>query len=56
MTKWKELCIRHFNCLPWFVCGLMVMIDGNISRWEYGCLWIAILLLIWWKLPIEVKK
>ena len=42
---------RHWNCFPWFVCGGVILIKGEISRFAYALVWITVLILIWWKLP-----
>ena len=42
---------RHWNCVPWFVCGGSILIKGEISRFAYALAWITVLVLIWWKLP-----
>lgn len=45
--QWK----RHWNCFPWFVCGMTILIKGEIGRFSYALTWITVLVLIWWKLP-----
>ena len=44
---------KHWNCLPWFICGLAILIRGNISRFNYGSMWIALLIMMWFFCPTE---
>lgn len=45
--------VKHWNCLPWFICGLMILIRGDISRFNYGSMWIALLIMMWFFCPTE---
>ena len=47
MVHIKKMWDRHWNCLPWFVCGLSVFVEGDIGRFEYGLIWMSLLILLW---------
>ena len=49
----KTYYYKHWNCLPWFICGLMILIRGDISRFNYGSMWIALLIMMWFFCPTE---
>lgn len=49
----KAYYYKHWNCLPWFICGLMILIRGNISRFNYGLMWIALLIMMWFFCPTD---
>lgn len=51
MRKLKKAWNRHWNCLPWFVCGLSILIQGDIGRWAYGLAWVTILVMTWHYCP-----
>ena len=53
MKKLKEIFEEHYNCLPWFVCGLIELIQGDITRFEFFCIWMALLILIWFRIPVK---
>ena len=44
---------KHWNCLPWFMCGFSILIKGNISSFNYGAMWIALLIIMWLFCPTE---
>ena len=49
----KPIIEKHYNCLHWFICGLLVLIGGDISRWDFFCVWVTLLILIWYRLPVK---
>lgn len=49
----KTYYYKHWNCLPWFICGLMILIRGDISRFNYGSMWIALLIMMWFFCPTD---
>ena len=50
--KCKELFWEHFNCIPWFVCGMFNLL-GEVSKFEYALCWICVLILIWMYVPAD---
>lgn len=30
-------------CVVWFVVGLLIMLTGSVSTFNYGCVWVALL-------------
>lgn len=44
---------KHWNCLPWLLCGMSVAIDGEVKIYQYLLVLIALLILIWHKLPLD---
>lgn len=53
MKKIKKLWWKHWNILPWLVCGGMVLIEGEISRTQYGLVWVCNLAMIWRYMPVK---
>ena len=53
--KCKELFWEHFNCIPWFVCGMFNLL-GEVSKFEYALCWICVLILIWMYVPADPVK
>lgn len=51
MRRIRRMIYRHYNCLPWLIVGIQILVDGNISRWQYGLCWISTLFLIWHYAP-----
>lgn len=47
---------KHWNCLPWIVCGATIMIRGDIGRFEYGLAWLAIVLFLWIHPTVPLRK
>ena len=43
----KEIFDKHWNCIPWFICGMAILIKGDIGRGAYGLTWITVLILLW---------
>lgn len=41
------------NCFAWFVAGLMVLIKGNIDRFEYFLIWISLVMILWVNEPVK---
>ena len=39
MRRIKRMIFKHFNCIPWFIVGIQIMVDGEISRWQYAMCW-----------------
>ena len=56
MRKAKKLFFQHFNCIPWFVVGIQILIAGNISRWQYFLCWISTMALLWIYCPGQICK
>lgn len=52
----KRMWARHWNCIPWFVCGLLILIKGNIGRFAYGLTWLSVLVLLWLYCPTTSFK
>lgn len=53
LDKIKKLWWKHWNVLPWLVCGGKVLIDGEISRFQYGLALGCILAMIWKFMPVK---
>lgn len=51
----KRIFRKHFNCLPWFVCGLYEMLDGSVSAFYFALCWACLLVMIWRFLPIDER-
>ena len=34
MRRIKRMIFKHFNCIPWFLVGVQILVDGEISRWR----------------------
>lgn len=51
MRRIKRMIFKHFNCIPWFIVGIQIMVDGEISRWQYAMCWICTLVMIWMYAP-----
>ena len=47
MRRIKRMIFKHFNCIPWFIVGIQILVDGEISRWQYAMCWICTLVMIW---------
>lgn len=47
MKKYVEKYKRKWYVLPWFICGISVIIDGNITRFQYGLCLAALLYFLW---------
>ena len=56
MRKLRRIFLKHFNCVPWFVVGIQILADGNISRWQYLLCWICTLVLIWVYCPNRIER
>lgn len=54
--KCKKLFWEHWICLPWLIGGLENMLDESISKFEYFCCWIALMMIIWQLKPAEVPE
>lgn len=53
VKKIKKLWWKHWNILPWLVCGMETLIDGEISRFQYGLTWLCVLAMVWKFMPIK---
>lgn len=53
MKRIKQMFRKHWNCLPWLICGVQAAADGDIKMWQYILAVFTIIMLIWWKLPLE---
>lgn len=51
MRRIKRMIFKHFNCIPWFIVGIQILVDGEISRWQYAMCWICTLVMIWMYAP-----
>ena len=51
--KIKRIFCKHWNCIPWFFAGISVMIGGEIKMYHFFLIWLAILVLIWLRLPLD---
>lgn len=51
MRRIKRMIFKHFNCIPWFIVGIQILVDGKISRWQYAMCWICTLVMIWMYAP-----
>lgn len=49
----KEFLEVHWNCLPWFVAGIVVLIEGNISRGVYFLCWLTLMMAIYMCMPLK---
>lgn len=49
--RFKKMAEHHWNCLPWLICGLLILIKGNIGRWAYGLTWVTVIVMIWHYCP-----
>ena len=49
--KIKKIFDIHWNCLL-FICGLSILIRGDIGRWAYGLTWVTVLVMIWHYCPM----
>ena len=47
VKKCKKLFWEHWVCLPWLIGGLENMLDESISKFEYFCCWISLMIIIW---------
>lgn len=56
MRNIKKIFWKHWNCLPWLLCGISVLVDGQVKMYQYLLVLIALLILIWCKLPIDNIK
>ena len=45
MKKLKSILKKHWNCLPWFICGIMM--DGEVTLEQFFLAWVMILWDIW---------
>lgn len=50
--KIKHIFWQHLNCLPWFLCGISVLMDGEVEMYQFILVLFALLMLIWIKLPL----
>lgn len=55
MRKIKRMLFRHFNCIPWLIVGVQILVDGNVSRWQYAMCWICTLVMIWMCAPNKTR-
>lgn len=51
MSRMKRIFNKHWNCLPWIFVGVVNLWFGDISRWDYGLAWFALLIMIWRYMP-----
>lgn len=51
--KIKGMFWKHWNCLSWLLCGISVLVDGQVKMYQYLLVLIALLILIWRKLPTD---
>ena len=51
--KIKHIFWQHWNCLPWLLCGISVLIEGEVEMYQYIFVLFALLMLIWMKLPFD---
>lgn len=51
--KIKRIFWKHWNCIPWFFSGISIMIGGEIKMYHFLLTWLAILALIWFRLPLN---
>lgn len=56
MRKIKKELYKHFNCIPWLIVGIEILVDGEISRFQYAMCWICTLILIWHYAPYKTKQ
>lgn len=51
--KIKHMFWKHWNCLPWLLCGISVLIEGEVEMYQYILVLFVLLMLIWVKLPLD---
>lgn len=49
----KRIFWKHWNCIPWFLTGISIMLGGEIKMYHFFLTWLAILVLIWLRLPLD---
>ena len=54
MKKLKSIFKKHWNCLPWFICGIAVMVDGEVTLGQFFLAWVVTLWLAWMR-PVRNK-
>lgn len=47
MKKYTEKLKRKWYMLPWLVAGMTVIVQGNITRFQYALCLIALLYFLW---------
>lgn len=47
MKKLKSTFKKHWNCLPWFICGVAVMVDREVTLGQFFLAWVVILWFAW---------
>lgn len=53
MKKIKKMFWKHWNCIPWFLVGISIMLDGEIKIYQFFLTWLAVLALIWLRLSLD---
>ena len=56
MRKIKKELYKHFNCIPWLIVGIEILVDGEISRFQYAMCWICTLILVWHYASYKPKR
>ena len=52
MRKLKPLLRKHWNCILWFVVGILVMVYGEVSTLQYFLCW-SVLITYLWRKPVK---
>ena len=55
LQKLRRTVLKHYNCLPWFIVGVLVLTDEKITKLDYFLCWISVLGLLWVFCPDEKK-
>ena len=51
--KMKRIFRKHWNCIPWFLAGIAIMAGGENKMYHFFLTWLIILVLIWFRLPLN---
>ena len=54
--KMKRIFRKHWNCIPWFLTGIAIMAGGEIKKYHFFLTWSIILVLIWFRLPLNDRR
>lgn len=53
IKKIKNMFWKHWNCIPWFVVGIDILLGDKISKWQFAACWVCILLFVWKWFPTD---
>lgn len=54
IKKIKRTFWKHWNCFPWLLCGISVLVEREVKMYQFLFVLLALLIVIWVKLPGDI--